>query len=62
MLNIQRIVDDAKCGAVVRAVRWPDGVRCRTGGEPRLPNEGLTLSKSIGNVTNGRPAGGNSMI
>ena len=28
MLNIQAIIDDAKCFEVVRSLRWPDGVRC----------------------------------
>jgi transposase-like protein len=28
MLNIQHLIDDAKCYAVVREMRWPEGVRC----------------------------------
>ena len=28
MLNIQALIDDAKCFQTVRAMRWPDGVRC----------------------------------
>jgi transposase-like protein len=28
MINIQAIIDDAKCYEVVRSLRWPDGVRC----------------------------------
>ena len=28
VVNILGIVDDAKCYAVVRGLRWPDGVRC----------------------------------
>ncbi len=28
MLNIQHLIDDAKCFAVIRELRWPDGVRC----------------------------------
>jgi len=28
MLNIQAIIDDAKCYEVVRSLRWPEGVRC----------------------------------
>ncbi len=28
MLNIQMLIDDAKCYEVVRALRWPAGVRC----------------------------------
>jgi len=28
MINIQRLIDDAKCYETVRELRWPDGVRC----------------------------------
>jgi transposase-like protein len=28
MLNIQALIDDAKCYDMVRSLRWPDGVRC----------------------------------
>src|SRR5512146_987944 len=28
MVNLQQLIDDAKCFAVIRELRWPDGVRC----------------------------------
>jgi len=28
MLNIQHLIDDAKCFEAIRALRWPNGVRC----------------------------------
>ena len=28
MVNIQALIDDAKCFETVRSTRWPDGVRC----------------------------------
>ena len=28
MVNIQALIDDARCFETVRAMRWPDGVRC----------------------------------
>lgn len=28
MVNIEQLIDDAKCYAVVRNLRWPDGVKC----------------------------------
>ena|SRR5258706_1908913 len=28
LLNIQHLIDDAKCYAVVRNMRWPEGVKC----------------------------------
>jgi hypothetical protein len=28
MVNIQALIDDAKCFQTVRLIRWPDGVWC----------------------------------
>jgi transposase-like protein len=28
LLNIQTLIDDAKCYETVRVLRWPDGIRC----------------------------------
>ena len=28
MLNIQNLIDDAKCYETVRELRWPEGIRC----------------------------------
>jgi transposase-like protein len=28
MINLQSLIDDAKCYETVRALRWPEGVRC----------------------------------
>jgi hypothetical protein len=28
MINLQSLIDEAKCYATVRALRWPEGVRC----------------------------------
>jgi len=28
LLNIQTLIDDAKCYETVRTLRWPDGIRC----------------------------------
>jgi transposase-like protein len=28
MINIQQLIDDAKCYESVRQMRWPEGVRC----------------------------------
>lgn len=28
MINLQHLIDDEKCYAVIRELRWPDGVRC----------------------------------
>ena len=28
LVNLTALIDDAKCSALVRQHRWPDGVRC----------------------------------
>jgi transposase-like protein len=28
MINIQHIIDDAKCFEVIRELRWPNGIKC----------------------------------
>jgi transposase-like protein len=41
LLNIQRLMDDAKCYAVVRELRWPDGVCCPGCGSAQVNKRGL---------------------
>ena len=41
LLNIQDLIDDAKCYAVVREMRWPDGVKCPHGGSGHLKKRGF---------------------
>lgn len=40
MLNIQNLIDDAKCFETVRALRWPDGVRCVHCGSGEVTKQG----------------------
>jgi transposase-like protein len=40
MMQIQSLVDDTKCSATVRALRWPDGVRCPTCDSPQVTKQG----------------------
>jgi hypothetical protein len=40
MINIQALIDDAKCFETVRALRWPDGVRCPGCGSAGVPKDG----------------------
>lgn len=40
MLNIQEMVDDAKCYAEVRKLRWPEGVRCPKCGSAEITKRG----------------------
>jgi transposase-like protein len=40
MLNIQSLIDDAKCFGTVRAMRWPNGVRCPDCGSAEVAKDG----------------------
>jgi transposase-like protein len=40
MLNIQNLIDDAKCFEAVRALRWPEGVRCVHCGSEAIGKQG----------------------
>ena len=41
MVNLQQLIDDAKCFAVVRELRWPDGVRCPKCGSDAVKKRGF---------------------
>jgi len=40
MLNIQNLIDDAKCFETVRQMRWPDGVTCPHCASARVTKQG----------------------
>src|SRR3954465_13137921 len=40
MVNIQALVDDARCFESVRSMRWPDGVRCPGCGSAEVARDG----------------------
>ena len=40
MVNIQALIDDAKCFETVRALRWPDGVLCPECGSAEVAKDG----------------------
>jgi len=40
MLNILNLIDDANCFAAVRALRWPEGVRCVHCDSPAVSKQG----------------------
>ena len=40
MVNIQSLIDDAKCFETIRTMRWPDGVRCPECGSDRITKDG----------------------
>ena len=41
LLNIQDLIEDAKCYAVVRELRWPDGVKCPHCGSGEIKKRGF---------------------
>jgi transposase-like protein len=41
LLNIQHLIDEAKCYAVVRELRWPDGVKCPHCGSGEVKKRGF---------------------
>lgn len=40
MLNIQDLIDDARCYAEVRKLRWPEGVGCPECGSAEIAKRG----------------------
>ena len=40
MVNIQDLIDDARCYEAVRHLRWPDGVRCPRRDSPKTVKQG----------------------
>ena len=40
MVNIQALIDDAKCFETVRGMRWPDGVRCPESDSTEVTKDG----------------------
>jgi transposase-like protein len=40
MINLQSLMDDAKCFATVRDMRWPDGARCPDCDSPEITKQG----------------------
>ncbi len=41
MINIQSLIDDAKCFATVRELRWPEGIKCPTCGSLEVGKRGF---------------------
>ena len=42
MVNIQALIDDAKCFETIRGMHWPDGVRC-----PRCDGAEVTKEQTV---------------
>ena len=41
LVNLSALIDDAKCFALVRQHRWPEGVRCPACGETSVVRDGF---------------------
>jgi transposase-like protein len=41
LVNLSALIDDAKCFALVRQHRWPEGVRCPACGEASVVRDGF---------------------
>lgn len=46
MLNIQNLIDDAKCYTTVREMRWPEGVNCPQCGSQHITKQGRDETQS----------------
>ena len=56
LVNLQFLVDDAKCFETVRRLRWPEGVRCPICESDKVARHGLTTGSRSASVTAARPA------
>lgn len=41
MINIQHLIDDAKCFEVIRELRWPEGIKCPECGASTISKRGF---------------------
>src|SRR4051812_25079120 len=48
LVNLSGLLDDAKCFALVRQHRWPDGVRCPGCDSSMVIREGVTTRSALG--------------
>lgn len=46
MLNIQNLIDDAKCYETVRELRWPEGVRCAHCASEQITKQGRDTTQA----------------
>jgi hypothetical protein len=58
MIHMQSLVDEAKCFATVRDMRWPDDVQCPNAIVQRLPDRGMMTRNLSGNAMAVSPVSG----
>ncbi len=56
LVNLSGLMDDAKCFAMVREHRWPEGVRCPACDSGAVIRDGATTRSRTGSVTGARRA------
>ena len=56
LVGLSALLDDAKCFALVRQHRWPEGVRCPGCGSARWSATAATMPSRIGSAIAARPA------
>ena len=60
LVNLSALIDDAKCFALVRQHRWPEGVRCPGCGSAAWSGTGTTTPSRSGSGIGARAARGAS--
>ncbi len=60
LINLSALIDNAKCFALVRQHRWPDGVCCPTCGSGTVVRDGGMTRNRTGNATAARRVRGAS--
>jgi len=60
LVNLSGLIDDAKCFALVRQHRWPEGVRCAACGSGAVSGTGAAARSPAGSATGARRALGAS--
>ena len=56
LINLQSLVDEAKCFDMVRRLRWPEGVRCPICESDKVARHGHDDRHRSVSVTAARPA------
>ena len=54
MVNIQDLIDDARCYQTIRDMRWPDGVTCPHCSSASVLKNGMDEPSLTANVTSAR--------
>ena len=56
MINLQSLIDDAKCYETVRQLRWPEDVRCPRCNADQVTKQGRDTTQPARQKYHSRPA------